>query len=195
MEKITYGLLSKYKTELMGIAAASVLITHASDTIIVDNMPYAFKIMSKMGTLFGSQMYMFFFLSGMGSWFSYEKNKDAITYWKNRVKRTVIPYLLLATVAYAILDLWLQHDVMDFFFDLTCVSFYTKHAGAWYVAVILMLYMIYPLLHVLSKINQKAPVIVALGIGAAYCRLTSNIPFSGKYGLLPRKPLGGGSGR
>ncbi len=191
MEKITYGLLSKYKTELMGIAAASVLITHASDTIIVDNMPYAFKIMSKMGTLFGSQMYMFFFLSGMGSWFSYEKNKDAITYWKNRVKRTVIPYLLLATVAYAILDLWLQHDVMDFFFDLTCVSFYTKHAGAWYVAVILMLYMIYPLLHVLSKINQKAPVIVALGIGAAYCRLTSNIPFSGNTAYSLENHWGG----
>lgn len=51
----------------------------------------------------------------MGSWFSYEKNKDAITYWKNRVKRTVIPYLLLSTVAYAILDLCLKHDVIVFF--------------------------------------------------------------------------------
>ena len=51
----------------------------------------------------------------MGSWFSYEKNKDAITYWKNRVKRTVIPYLLLSTVADAILDLCLKHDVIVFF--------------------------------------------------------------------------------
>jgi len=191
MEKLTYGLLSKYKTELMGIAAASVLITHASDTIIVDNMPYAFKIMSKMGTLFGSQMYMFFFLSGMGSWFSYEKNKDAVVYWKNRAKRTVVPYLLLASVAYAILDLWIQHDFIVFLEDLTCVSFYIKHVGAWYVAAILMLYMLYPLLHALSQINQKAPLIVAIGIGVAYYVLTSDTPFSGNKAYSLESHWGG----
>lgn len=195
MEKLTYGLLSKYKTELMGIAAASVLITHASDTIIVDNMPYVFKIMSKMGTLFGSQMYMFFFLSGMGSWFSYEKNKDAVVYWKNRAKRTVVPYLLLASVAYAILDLWIQHDFIGFLEDLTCVSFYIKHVGAWYVAAILMLYMLYPLLHALSQINQKAPLIVAIGIGVAYYVLTSDTPFSGNKAYSLESHWGGGSRR
>lgn len=191
MEEMTYGILSKYKIELMGVAAVSVLITHASDTIIVSDLPYVFQMMSKIATFVGSQMYMFFFLSGMGSWFSYEKNEDAIIYWKNRVKRTVVPYLLLAIVAYAILDLWLKHDVMDFFFDLTCVSFYTKHAGAWYVAVILMLYMVYPLLHALSKINQKAPVIVALGIGMAYCMLTNNTPFSGNTAYSLENHWGG----
>lgn len=191
MEKTTYGILSKYKTELMGIAAISVLITHASDTVIVSDLPYVFKIMSKIATLIGSQMYMFFFLSGMGSWFSYEKNNDAITYWKNRARRTAIPYLLLAAVAYAILDLWLKHDFGGFFLDLTCVSFYTKHIGAWYVAVILILYMVYPLLHVLSKINQKVPVIIALGIGVAYCVLTSDTPFSGNAAYSLESHWGG----
>lgn len=179
MEKLTYGLLSKYKTELMGIAAASVLITHASDTIIVDNMPYVFKIMSKMGTLFGSQMYMFFFLSGMGSWFSYEKNGDAFTYWKNRIKRTIVPYLLLSTIAYAMLDLWLKRDCISFILDLTCVSFYTSHMGAWYVAVILVLYLLYPLLHVLSKVSSKVPAILVLVVGVGYFVLSSDKPFPG----------------
>ena len=62
MEKMTYGMLSKYRTELMGIAAVSVLITHASDTIVVSDMPFFFQMLSKIGTLVGSQMYMFFFL-------------------------------------------------------------------------------------------------------------------------------------
>lgn len=191
MEKMTYGILSKYKTELMGVAAVSVLITHASDTIIVNDLPRIFQMMSKIATLIGSQMYMFFFLSGMGSWFSYEKNKDATTYWKNRLKRTVIPYLLLATVAYVILDLWLKHDFIGFFLDLTCVSFYTKHVGAWYVAVILILYMIYPLLHTLSKINPKSPIIVALGIGVAYCVLATGVPFSGNTAYSLENHWGG----
>ena len=121
--KITYGLISKYKIELMGVAAVSVLITHASDTIIVSGLPNVFQIMSKIATLIGSQMYMFFFLSGMGSWFSYEKNKNAIMYWKNRIKRTVIPYLSVATFADTILDLWLKHDLVDFILDLSCYRF------------------------------------------------------------------------
>ena len=191
MEKLTYGLLSKYKTELMGIAAVSVLVTHASDTIIVNDLPYAFKIMSKIGTLFGSQMYMFFFLSGMGSWFSYEKNKDVIAYWKNRVKRTVVPYLLLSAVAYAILDLWLKHDFIEYILDLTCVSFYTNHRGAWYVAVILILYLMYPLLHTLSKMNPKVPVVFVLGVGTAYLMLTSDTSFSGNTAYSVENHWGG----
>lgn len=67
-EKLTYRLISKYKMELMGVAAISVLITHASDTIVVSGMPYIFRLISKFGSLFGSQMYMFFFLSGMGEY-------------------------------------------------------------------------------------------------------------------------------
>ena len=46
MEKMTYGMLSKYRTELMGIAAVSVLITHASDTIVVSDMPFFFQMLA-----------------------------------------------------------------------------------------------------------------------------------------------------
>ena len=48
MEKMTYGMLSKYRTELMGIAAVSVLITHASDTIVVSDMPFFFRCCRKL---------------------------------------------------------------------------------------------------------------------------------------------------
>ena len=160
----------------MGVATVSVLITHASDTIILCSLPYIFQIMSKIATLIGSQTYMFFFLSRMGSWFSYEKNKDAVVYCKNRAKRTVVQYLLLASVAYAILDLWLLWlDVL--LGDLTCVSFYIKHVGARHV--ILIYYMVYQLLHALLKIDQKAPMMVARRIIISYFLLTCNTPFSG----------------
>ena len=192
--KITYSLISKYKIELMGVAAVSVLITHASDTIIVSGLPNVFQIMSKIATLIGSQMYMFFFLSGMGSWFSYEKNKNAIMYWKNRIKRTVIPYLSVATFAYTILDLWLKHDLVDFILDLSCLSFYFRHVGAWYIAVILILYMLYPLLHALSRLNQNVPLILALGIGVTYYIFTSDIPFYGNIAYPVENHWGGGSG-
>lgn len=90
-----------------------------------------------------------------------------------------------------ILDLWLHHDFIGFILDLICVSFYTKHVGAWYVAAILMLYMLYPLLHALSQINQKAPLIVAIGIGVAYYVLTSDTPFSGNKAYSLESHWGG----
>ena len=58
--------------------------------------------------------------------------------------------------------------------------------------MILMLYMIYPLLHALSKINQQIPVMIALGIGVAYCMLTSDAPFYGNTAFSIENHWGGG---
>lgn len=63
------------------------------------------------------------------------------------------------------------------------------------MAAILMLYMLYPLLHALSQINQKAPLIVAIGIGVAYYVLTSDTPFSGNKAYSLESHWGGGSRR
>lgn len=62
-KKPSYKLISTYKTELMGVAAISVLIGHAGTAIIADTG--AILLVPKMATLICTLMYMFFFLSGL----------------------------------------------------------------------------------------------------------------------------------
>ena len=61
-KKPSYKLISTYKTEMMGVAAISVLIGHAGTAIIADTG--AILLVPKMATLICTLMYMFFFLSG-----------------------------------------------------------------------------------------------------------------------------------
>lgn len=62
MEKMTYGMLSKYRTELMGIAAVSVLITHASDTIVVSDMPFFLDVVENWNIGWLSNVYVLLFI-------------------------------------------------------------------------------------------------------------------------------------
>ena len=62
MEKMTYGMLSKYRTELMGIAAVSVLITHASDTIVVSDMPFFSDVVENWNIGWLSNVYVLLFI-------------------------------------------------------------------------------------------------------------------------------------
>ena len=58
-KKPSYKLISTYKTELMGVAAISVLIGHAGTAIMADTG--AILLVPKMATLICTLMYMFFF--------------------------------------------------------------------------------------------------------------------------------------
>ena len=67
-KKPSYKLISTYKTELMGVATISVLIGHAGTAIIADMG--AVLLIPKIATLICTLMYMFFFLSGFGCYYS-----------------------------------------------------------------------------------------------------------------------------
>ena len=62
------------------------------------------------------------------------------------------------------------------------------------MAVILVLYLLYPLLHVLSKVSSKVPAILVLVVGVGYFVLSSDKPFPGNTAYSVENHWGGDGG-
>ncbi len=92
----------------------------------------------------GIEVTMFAFLSGVGLWQSYEHSQDLKRYYKRRFKRVVVPYLAIPIIFDLILDVVIQKDFVMFIAEVSCILYWVKGRGAWFVAWILPVYIIYP---------------------------------------------------
>lgn len=127
-KKTSYKLISTYKTELMGVAAISVLIGHAGTAIIADTG--AVLLIPKIATLICTLMYMFFFLSGFGCYYSLNKSNNTRKFYANRIKKVLLPYLEISLIAYAIKYFVLEFNVCKFIEAMFFISFWVKNEGA-----------------------------------------------------------------
>lgn len=169
-KKPSYKLISTYKTELMGVASISVLIGHAGTAIIADTG--VVSLIPKIATLICTLMYMFFFLSGFGCYYSLNKSNNTRRFYANRIKKVLLPYLEISLIAYAIKYFVLEFSVPKFIEAMFFISFWMKNEGAWYIAVVLILYAIYPLLYNIQKspkgkLNIIAMLLIILSITLA----------------------------
>ena len=140
------GILSKYRSELMGLSAISILICHAPGNGVL--MPAILNKILSLGT-YGVDV--FFFLSGFGLWFSLEnhfKNSGGgITKWyQKRYLRLLVPYLIIAipySIAHCIIKEESYWFIPNYVFTLT---FWTKHIGAWFIDALIPIYLLTPAL-------------------------------------------------
>ena len=137
---IQLGLLSKYRTPLMGFAAIMIIAIHALNYGVI--MPsFIYRIFGR-GYL---GVDLFLFLSGIGCFYSLSKNAIGKGMWyKKRFLRIFIPYALMQV------PFWIyQMCVGTFQFGeqmlvFSTIGFWLKHIGAWYVALLIPLYLITP---------------------------------------------------
>lgn len=151
MLRFNLQLLSKYKSSLMGIATIMILLTHAPAYDIV--LPY--NLNSLLGACQVGVM-IFFFLSGVGLYYSLEQNKlenisSLFTWYKKRLVRLLFPYLIIYGSAHAILCLENDWNIFRYVFDISTISFWFGHSTCWFVNVILLLYILVPLWYKLLK--------------------------------------------
>ena len=130
----------KHRIKLLGVAAAMILICHSTSVI---DFPYILNKIVAYGTV---GVYLFAFLSGLGLFFSMQKTdgKRILAFYKRRFERVLVPYLLIAGVWYAILHLIIGHSIEQFIYELSLLSFWIEHKGAWYVAMLIPVYLLYP---------------------------------------------------
>lgn len=80
-----------------------------------------------------------------------------------RCTRVFIPYLIIAGTWYAVNDLLIMRSPLKFIYDLSTLSFWTEHQGAWYVAMLVPLYIVYPWFYDwVEKAKTKTKIIVIL---------------------------------
>lgn len=89
----------------------------------------------------------FLFLSGLGLFFSFDRDNNVRSFLSKRIKRLYLPYLLIL-LPFAIINLscgfssWKSVVV-----EATCIPWFFGMGGYWYVSLTLFLYLIYPVVH------------------------------------------------
>ena len=91
---------------------------------------------------------VFLFLSGLGMYYSLNINKSlSLKKWYiRRLKRVLIPYLIIETPYW----LWytVSHNlgVCDFVYYISMLSYWKEHVGLWFLALLIPLYALVPLM-------------------------------------------------
>lgn len=151
--KITWNLLSKYRSELFGFAIISIIIFHYFEDLNATNISGILKVFTKGYIwLIGSiGVEIFIFLSGLGLYYSLRKQFNISRYIYNRVERTIIPYLIYGGFFWIVVDIILsKRYIKNFLYDYSLLSFWidgNKHL--WFVAFIIVIYIIFPYIYVL----------------------------------------------
>lgn len=136
--------INTYRTELMGIGAIGILCVHSCQVIEWPSLIW------KVFSYGGVGVYLFMFLSGIGLYYSLNKEYclngmiSVRDYYVRRIKRVLIPYILVGGVWYGLKYLIVETNVLTFLYELSTLSFWLDHQGAWYVALLIPLYAIYP---------------------------------------------------
>ena len=160
-------LFSKYRLTLMGIAILGVLSGHffTLSGIVPSNI--ITLLLSKIYILVFTQGFLF--LSGFGLYFSYSKNSSTIDFYKRRLFRVLVPYIILTTPYFIYVDFFVnQPDLLKFIGHITTLGYWVVGTsnGLWYIAVSIALYAIYPLAHkaVFYKKDSFSCVLLSWGI-------------------------------
>lgn len=159
----------------MGLAALMVIVCHAPQYGVA--MPYTLGKLLARG---GLGVDIFLFLSGLGCWYSLSKGVNLKHWYQKRFIRIFIPYFLMQ------IPFWLwrfsigSFSLSEEFLVFSTIEFWTRHIGAWYVALLLPLYIITPAIYRLFLLKNRfliASLFVVVII--VVCMLNINM-FAGK---------------
>lgn len=143
---MNWNFLSKYRTQLMGIAIIWVVLYHGNEYGMI--LPRPLDIVNFVLEKGRGGVDVFLLLSGLGLYYSFSKNSDIKRFYKKRVVRVVIPYLLIATPFWVLQDLILEFNILSFLKNITLVSFWSEgYTRLWYFALLLPLYLLFPIIY------------------------------------------------
>jgi len=129
----------------MGVAIVMVMLCH--NTIKVpDNLATLRMVLSSMCQC-GVDIFML--LSGLGLYYSFQRNPDILGFWKKRFTKILIPYIIVAVgYAFVYVGYLKRATVAEYLWEYSLISFFVDAAlRIWFVAAILFLYGIFPVLY------------------------------------------------
>ena len=142
---MNWNLVSKYRTQLMGIACIWIMLFHNRSPWSGDGVINYILSKGNVG------VDMFMFLSGVGSYYSFRKTPDVAAFYKKRSVRILFPYLL-----FAVPFCWWRSHIpgaeLSFWNHLLWVSFVKNGiTTTWFIPAILGLYLLFPVIYFLQN--------------------------------------------
>lgn len=157
--------IEKYRTQIMGIGALGIILVHSKDLV---EWP---AIISSIFGYGGIGVYIFIFLSAIGLYHSLKsrgKNYNKISFYKRRFIRLIVPYCLIAMTWYGIQDLLIHGKILLFIYDVSTLSFWVEHKGAWYVAMLIPIYLLFPWFYDWAEKKRNIRVILTLVVSVIF---------------------------
>ena len=140
-----FRLISEQRSLLMGWAILFIMLSHAFSPSWA-NIPFLHTIAGKGFAL--NDVGGFLFLSGFGLYYSFQRNGHILSFYKKRISRLYIPFLIVALPFYIISLLIGEIDLIKFVLSETGLFFFVYgNNGMWYISLSLLLYLIFPLIY------------------------------------------------
>ena len=153
---LTYDIFSKYRTILMGIAILSILIFHFTEDCKVYHYNFQGGISLFYKYISSTGVDIFLFLSGFGLYYAWKKNPIYKEFILKRLKKVLIPYLLISIPAYIIKNIFIKD--LGALSVLKGISFYSFLTNGdkwyWYILMIIICYFIYPWIFEIVEENK-----------------------------------------
>ena len=132
--------LSKFRSELMGLACLWVMLHHNSFT-----WPESMDGLRRFALYGNLGVDMFLLLSGVGLYYAWSKKPALGDFYARRFVRLLVPYALFALPYWVWRDLWLHQG--SFLLDVTQLSLPMQGViTTWYIPAIAVFYLLYPLI-------------------------------------------------
>lgn len=148
--KLDLNLISKYRTTLMGIAALMIIFCHAPQYGV--SMPNSISSIMLRG---GLGVDIFLYLSGVGCWYSLSRGWEQKQWYYKRLIRIFIPYLLMQFPFWAFRIFNGSFSIVDELMVFSTVNFWLYHVGAWYVALLIPLYILTPFIYKILELGNR----------------------------------------
>lgn len=141
----TNDLLSQHRAALMGISILSIMFYHFTEDCISHGVHEGGLIQWFYTYIHSSSVDAFLFLSGLGLYYSMKKNPDVVQFYRKRLVKILVPYLLVALPAWGWMDfIYKKEGIRQFWQDISFLSMREGTRWFWYILMILFCYLIYP---------------------------------------------------
>lgn len=136
--------ISLARNTIFGIATLWIILFHSSylnfsDIYLVGNYVEYLRVIGNIG------VDIFLFLSGVGLFFSYTKDKNVLRFYKRRVSRIFPAVLIVSIIWYGFSG---TKRLSAFLCKILLLNFFKEgDCSFWFFSLLLILYIIYPILH------------------------------------------------
>lgn len=181
------SLLFKYRKFLMGFAALWILMTHEWQ-IVTNETSFFFVTENFIKRIGFCGVDIFLLLSGMGLYYSLEKNPVSRFYY-NRLKRVIFPFIIMASIVSQI-----DHWTNEFYFNIiTGIGFYKTniYLFLWFVPAVITLYLFTPVFYNFFKKAENKYLFFAgfIELWLLFSLMARNVMREDLYGFTNRIPI------
>lgn len=138
--------ISRYRSELMGIAIIMIMLCHNSIIFSNDKIQLVHTI--AITQLMQVGVDIFFFLSAIGCCYSLKNDSNTLHFYEKRLYR-ILPTYITVVFLYCIVRsvVGAQLSISDIFERFSLVTFFTRDVlEEWFVSGIIVLYFIFPII-------------------------------------------------